>query len=82
MKEPTRDKRQTKMVVLDYDSADEFVDNKRNLFWDGWDIVHWKPNPNSYTNKKALFRNGRWGFANRFSVRDDGTWRIPTKYAN
>ena len=70
------------MMVLDYDTADEFVDQKRALFWDGWDILHWKPNHNAYTNKKGMFRNGRWGFVTRFPVRDDGTWRIPAKYAN
>lgn len=71
------------MKILSYADADNWVDQSRfDAFWDGWNIVIWKPNPNGATNKKGMFRKGRWGIADRYSVKSDGTWRIPTKYAN
>ena len=71
------------MKILDYTGAHSWVENtKHDAFWDGWDIVVWRRNPNGATNRKGMFRKGRWGIADRYSVKSDGTWRIPGKYAN
>lgn len=70
------------MKVLDYDQAHDLVRGSRNLYWDGWDIVSWRRNHNGATNQRGLFRKGTWGIATRFPLNDDGTWRVPDKYAN
>jgi hypothetical protein len=68
------------MKSFDYDQAHAWVDSQKNAFWDKWDIVVWNRNHNGATNKNGLFRNGVWGIANRFTLNEDGTWRIPDKY--
>lgn len=69
------------MITLNYDSADGFVQGKRNLFWNGWEILHWKPNPSAYTSPKGAFLGGRWGILTHFPVNSSGEWTVPDKYA-
>jgi hypothetical protein len=71
-------------VVLNYEMAHAFVESNKNknIFWDGWTIVKWAPGSNGYTQTNGMFRNGKWGYANRFPVSGNGTWRIPSKYVS
>ena len=67
---------------LNYDQAHTFVseNSSKGFFWDGWDIVKFTVNPNGYTQKNGMFKNGTWGFAVKLKVQDSGTWRVLTKY--
>jgi hypothetical protein len=48
-----------------------------DVFWNGWDeIVFFNPNPKAMFSVKGMFRNGKWGYANRFMCGSDGTWSI------
>jgi len=64
-------------MQLHYDDAHAFVNKTRGAFWDGWDIVLWKPNSNGMTSKTGMFRNGKWGTARRYPVLNDGSWAVP-----
>lgn len=72
------------IVELDYNDAHIFVDNndRNGFFWDGWTIVKWSPGNNGYMQPNGMFRNGRWGYVNRYEVTKRGTWRVPSKYVN
>lgn len=64
---------------IDYDTAHVVVERNQSLFWDGWDIVEWRPSKDAFYKKNAMFRNGRWGLAKRYSPGNNG-WKVPSKY--
>lgn len=75
-------KRTSSHTHLNYSEAHEYVDSfentdKKQVFWDGYDIVVWKRNPGAYMTKSAAFRDGGWGSVRRISYSDRGTWRVP-----
>jgi len=39
-----------------------------------------KKNAQGFTDVKGLFRNNSWGIAEKFSVGDNGMWKLPVKY--
>ncbi len=67
---------------LDYSAAHNFVDKNagQGFYWSGWDIIKWTENPNGYTQKNGMFRNGKWGFFVTIPCGPQGTWRVLTKY--
>lgn len=70
------------MTELNWKEAHKLVEkNKKNgFFWDGWTIVKWSPGHNGYSETNGMFRNGKWGYANRYVLTKQGTWFIPSKY--
>lgn len=67
---------------LDYTAAHEFVGRNVNkgFYWEGWDIVKFTENPNGYTQKNGMYRNGKWGFYVTVPCSDQGTWKVISKY--
>ena len=49
-------------------------------YWDNYDLVIWHKNINGFSNIKGMFRKNMWGIAERFSVGNSGTWKLPKKY--
>ncbi|CAB5218211.1 hypothetical protein UFOVP204_93 [uncultured Caudovirales phage] len=70
-------------ITLTYDQAHSFVEkNKSNgFFWDNYTIIKFSPHKAAYTDKNGIFKNNKWGFANRYDLKQDGTWDISDKYA-
>lgn len=68
------------MITLDYDEAHDFVDREKNFYWDGWDIMYWKPSRNAYSSPEGLFRKGSWGFSKRFTANSDGVWGVSDRF--
>jgi len=70
-------------IELNYDQAHAFVEkNKNNYFyWDGYTIVKWTPGHNGFMQTNGLFKNNKWGYASRYKLNANGTWRISDKYA-
>jgi len=70
------------IVEFNYAQAHEFVEQNKNkgFYWDGYTIVKWSPGHNGYTQTNGLFKNGKWGYANRFTLTQQGTWKVPVKY--
>ena len=71
-------------ISLDYETAHKFVEKNKdkNIFWDGYTIVQWFPSNNGYVQPNGMFRNGKWGYSNRYNLTPQGTWEISDKYAN
>jgi hypothetical protein len=70
------------IVELNYDQAHAFVEQNKNngFFWNGYEIVKWSPSNKGFTDVNGMYRNGKWGFANRYKLTKAGTWVIPKKY--
>ena len=70
------------IVDLSYAAAHEFVEGnkKAGFFWDGHTIIKWTPGHNGFTQTNGMFRNNKWGYANRFYMTKQGTWKMPSKY--
>lgn len=69
---------------LNYDQAHDFVEKNKSkgFFWDGYTIVKWSPGHNGFTQTNGMFRNDKWGYANKFYMTENGTWRVPSKYVS
>jgi hypothetical protein len=72
------------MVELDFKSAHKFVSSRKRdgFFWDGYTIVKWTPGHNGWSETNGMYRKGKWGFANKYKLRDNGTWLVPSKYVS
>lgn len=55
-------------------------DNKKESYWDNYDLVVWTKNSNGYSDSKGLFRKNAWGIAERFKITKEGVWVLPKKY--
>lgn len=68
---------------LNYEQANSFVEkNKKDgFFWDGWAIVKWSPSNNGFMQKNGMYRDGKWGYANRYDFNSQGIWELNEKYA-
>lgn len=68
------------MVIKSVQQAEKFVNQQKRLGndvrWDNYDIVFWRESEKGVTSKDGAFRNGKWGFENRFSVNESGEWNI------
>ncbi len=71
----------SRAVINDLDAMEEIVSRRRDLEWDGWDIVHYGSKPASFMNTKAALRNGEWRVATRYPVNQDG-WTVPRWLTN
>lgn len=68
------------MVIKSVKQAEKFVNQQKRLGndvrWDNYDIVFWRESEKGVTSKDGAFRNGKWGFENRFAVNESGEWNI------
>jgi len=68
-------------ITLDYDAAHDYVESKagdrrRKVFWEGWNIVTFRPNPRGMFAKNGRYIDGRWGFATVTEPDSSGLWRV------
>lgn len=68
------------MNIKSVKQAEKFVTQQKRLGndvrWDNYDIVFWRESEKGVTSKDGAFRNGKWGFENRFAVNESGEWNI------
>lgn len=66
------------MLELNYKQVHEFVgkNSHKGYFWDGWTVVRWIPNPNGFSMKNGMFRNGQWGISFKSEMNNNGTWSV------
>jgi hypothetical protein len=50
-----------------------------NAFWDNYSLVVWQKDSSGFTSSKGMFKDS-WGVAEKFSVNNDGIWKVPLKY--
>ena len=70
-----------KFIEIDYDKAHSIVNSNKNLFWDGWDIIEYRYNPDAIYSNDARFINGKWAFVKTYKPNANG-WKVPDKYGN
>ena len=67
-------------LILGWKAAHSFVAKEaqagRDVYWDGWDIVIFEPNPAEWMRNTGAFRNGKWGKQTRVPVNSNGKWDI------
>jgi hypothetical protein len=60
--------------------AERFVREQKeagkDIRWDGWTIVIFRPSIKGMTSKAGTFRDGQWGFDNRVEVNEAGIWEV------
>ena len=70
------------MLKLNELGVELFIKRANDIspYWDNYDLIIWKKDINGFTSIKGIFKNDTWGTAERISVSNTGTWKIPTKY--
>jgi hypothetical protein len=67
-------------ISLGYRQAHQWVAEQqakgRKVFWDGWDIMSFRPNPAGFLRKDGAFIDGQWGTLWRIKVNKYGRWRV------
>lgn len=69
------------LILKSLPEADRFVERQQRLGnpvrWDGWTMVFFNEDPRGMRDtKNGAVHNGKYGFANRVPVTDDGTWEV------
>jgi hypothetical protein len=68
-------------INASYDKAHAIVNNNKNLFWNGWEIVEVRRDADAIFNKYGIFHKGAWHkVVRRVAVDSDGMWKVPVKY--
>jgi hypothetical protein len=67
-------------VYLDYDQAHDYVAKEQRkgkaTYWEGWNIVSFRPNPAGFMRKDGAFINGKWGTKRTIKPNKFGKWRV------
>jgi len=65
------------MKVLNYKQVHAYVErNKHFAYWDGWDLMLFRPTQVGYSKPQGMFRDGKWGMSTRISPDEKGLWNI------
>lgn len=76
---------QTTFKTISLRQADRLTrkDNKGfEAFWEGWDLIIWRPNGEGYIRRNGMFRNGRWGTHYRHEPDSNGRYKVLRTIAN
>jgi hypothetical protein len=57
---------------------EQIVQNSKQLFWDGWTVVHRYRSDKAKTSKYGVYFKGNWYMERRFEPSRDG-WDIPER---
>jgi hypothetical protein len=63
------------MLVTDLELMEKIVASRKDLEWDGWDVVRYSNHSNAIFHKNGAYRNGKWVKKNIFPLTEDG-WHI------
>lgn len=67
-------------IYLDYNEAHDYVENMsrkgKKVYWEGWNIMSFRPNPAGFMKKDGAFRDGRWGTIRAIKPNKFGKWRV------
>ena len=71
----------SKMIVDNLDSMEKIVNKNKNLFWDGWSVVHKERTEKGRSSKFGQLVNGKWHIVKRYEPSRSG-WEIPESFGN
>lgn len=64
------------VVVASLKDAERIVAKNFALTWDGWDIVHTRPDKEAYRKQNGVFRKGKWFIKTIYSPDREG-YKLP-----
>lgn len=71
------------MFKVNHKNADKFVERQQKMgvdvFWDGWTMCFFRPEPMGEFSKAGSLHNGQWGYINRFETDDEGVYNLDTR---
>jgi hypothetical protein len=71
-----------KMLRISLKQAERLVENRSDLYWDGWTIVATRPSSIAMYRPDGVRIGTKWFTAKRFDVQSDGLYHIPKAYRN
>ena len=66
------------MIVTDLDKMEAIVSRRRNLMWDGWDVVETRPSPTAFFYSDGRRIGGKWFRTKRYPLTEKG-WKVPNE---
>lgn len=69
------------MIVENLEKMDQVVKSNKNLFWDGWTVVHKERTEKGRSSKQGQLIKGKWHIVKRFEPSRSG-WNIPESLFN
>jgi len=64
------------MLVTDLNAMEDIVSSRKDLEWNGWDVVKYSNHSNAMFHKNGAYKNGKWVKKNIFPLTENG-WHIP-----
>jgi hypothetical protein len=68
------------MLVTNLEQMENIVNSRKDLEWDGWNVIKYKNSPSAQFNKSGAFRKGEWYAKSIFPLTEKG-WSIPNSLA-
>lgn len=65
-------------MEITLDQAEQLVQSRNDMFWDGWEFIHTSEYPANAAilRKDTIYRNGKWHIAKRYPLSDEGTYIV------
>jgi len=73
-----------KYKFLTLDQAQKMTEGPHKgfeAFWEGWDLIIWRPNGEGAIRTSGMFRNNKWGTHFRIRPNVRGAYRVLARYA-
>lgn len=70
------------MLTVSLETAERMVEAHDSLSWDGWTIVHIKPNAAGWLKSNGVRYNGKWYVQTRYPVDNNGKYTVPKAFGN
>ena len=65
------------MVVTSLEQMEDIVSSRKDLSWDGWDVVKYTESNNALYATDGEFRNGKWMKKKVYPITENG-WSLPS----
>ena len=65
---------------MNYNKIHQFVDSRRNVFWDGWTAVLVERRGDGFLRPDGIFYRGAWGVQRKVRPDSNGIWKVPARY--
>lgn len=74
-----------KFTFLSLEQAERLTEKRTrgfDAFWEGWDLVIWRPNGEGFIRENGMFRNGKWGTYFRVRPNVRGCYKVTERVAS
>lgn len=67
------------MLINNLDKMEKIVSSNKNLYWDGWNVIHIKPSSTAMFQNNGIFIKDSWYTKTTYSPDRDG-WNIKKEH--